>query len=281
MSSGIRRSRVLVGTILAVVVVLAGAATWAALSRHGGQPSTHSSASPSTRIPAAPVRAVQAPGGGSLRVVASGVSMGTNTLGQPMASYGIVLENTSQTHVAFDAEFSVTMFDASGQPVTDQMKQDVGQDSTHVTTTVEFAAPGQRFGIGRETYVPRGSTVTRVTAEVGNVSWLATKDVRTARLTTGDVATSYDPGKKRTTVRFTVESEYPVRLHPLAVAIFRDASGTIVGGTSPEDSKTGKDDYPPGASQQEIRSIAPLPGNADINRTEVYVYPQQSAFRIQ
>ena len=264
---------------VAVLVLISGAAVWATGASHRDDPSGHPSATVSAVTGAGPVRSASAPGGGGLRVVESGVSMGENTLGQTMATYGIVLENTSQAQAAFDAAVLVTMVDAAGQTGSDQTAGTGTAGEAQVTATLALAAPGQRVGVGREVYVPHGATVTDLKIQVGEASWAKVGDLRVARLVASQVRTSVDAAHRRATITFTVESGYTVGLEPSAIAIYRDASGAVVGGTSPEDSKIGNGNYPSGTSKQEIRTRAPVPQRADVNRTEVYVYPPTSAFR--
>ena len=226
-----RRSWILVSAVLVVVVALAGVAGWLATGRDG-EPSSHPSPTrPVGQLPPL-TPGTQAPGGGGLRVAQSGVSMGTDTFGKPMATYGIVLENTSSTQAATDAEVFVTMLDAAGQPVIDRMEQGTGSDALRVRLVAWFAAPGQRFGLGYETYVPQGSAVVSLKVEIGDAHWYAKQDVRIARLEGTNVTTRYDTSRKRTTIRFTVESGYQVAIESHAMAIFRDASGAVVGGTA-------------------------------------------------
>jgi hypothetical protein len=264
---------------VAVVLVLAAIVALVVWERSRDTPDTTASPPPSppTTLPATlPAVTRQAPDGGEIRVVESGVSSGRNTLDQPMAQYGIMLENTSRGHVAVETEIVVTMLDAAGNPVVDQLESGAGRDGTRVKAVVSLAATGQRFGVGHETFVPPGTTVAAVKVEIGGARWYPTEAVRPGKVTTNQVKTANDAAGKRVIVDFTVESTYPVDLIADASAIFRDSSGAIVGGTNPEDSGSGR--YPPGSSRQRITTAAPLPDRADVTRTEVYVYPQRSAF---
>ncbi|MGN9910980.1 hypothetical protein ACTMTJ_25820 [Phytohabitans sp. LJ34] len=223
------------------------------------------------QVPAAPVKGAQAPGGGGLKVVESGVSMTTDGRGDTMATYGLLLENTSRDHLAYDAEISVTMLDASGQPVSDRLEK-----STRVTKTLRFSAPQQRVGLGQYVYVDRGRAVTSLKVEIGESWWLPASAARIAPLTTSGVTATTDDVVH---VRFTVDNGYPVPVKRVAMALLRDAAGAIVGGTGPDEAQASLGDFPPGRSPGEIESIGGAPAGVDLGRTEVYVYPTPEAFR--
>jgi hypothetical protein len=57
------------------------------------------------------------------RVVESGVCVARDSRGDAMATYGILVQNTSASRVASDAEVFVTIVDAGGRPITDRLKQ--------------------------------------------------------------------------------------------------------------------------------------------------------------
>lgn len=230
--------------------------------------SSQATGSPS---PAAPVKGAQAPGGGGLKVVESGVSMTTDGRGDTMATYGVLLENTSRDHVAYDAEISVTMLDASGQPIGDRLEK-----ATRVTKTLRFAAPRQRVGLGRYVYVDRGHTVTSVKVEIGAAWWLPASETRIAPLATSGLTTTTDDTVH---IRFTVDNGYPIPVKRVAMALLRDAAGAIVGGTGPEEVQESLGEFPPGRSPGEIESIGGAPPGLDLGRTEVSVYPGPEAFR--
>jgi hypothetical protein len=266
------------------LVLLTSAAIGLVAARCGGDSSPGPTPGASgSHMPATPVKAAQAPGGGGLRVVESGVSMVSNSLGETMATYGILLENTSRTQVAFDAQVVITMLDAAGRLVTDTF-----ENSDRVTDNLRFALPGQRVGLGRYTYVPRGRTVASVRVEFGDAWWLPPADVRIAPLTTSRVTTSVTQilirGRYRPEVRvdFTVDNGYPIAVNRTPVALLRNAAGTIVGGTGPEEkAESVFGHFTPGRSKGEIRSIGSPPPGMDLTRTEVYVYPTPVAYRIQ
>ena len=120
--------------------------------------------------------------------------------------------------------------------------------------------------------------MTAVRVEIGDCWWLAATGTRVAALTTSGVRTVVAADRQEVVVRFTTESSYQVALPPLAMALFRDRAGVLVGGTGPEDTVTGRGDVRPGRSDGEIRSEGGPPRELDPDHTEVYVYPPSTAF---
>jgi hypothetical protein len=261
----------------ATLALLACAAVGLSAASCDEEPSPGTS-SPATggSNPTTPVKGVEAPGGGGLRVVESGVSMSTDSLGDPMATYGVLLENTSRDQVAYGAEISVTMLDASGQPVGDRIEK-----STRVTKDLKVVTPQQRIGLGRYVYVDRGRTVTSVRVEIGASWWRPAAGTRIAPLTTSGLSAAVLEDERVVKVRFTVENGYPIAVKRVAMALFRDAGGAIVGGTGPEEVQASLGDFPPGRSPGEIESIGGPPPGVDLDRTEVYVYPSTEALGIR
>jgi hypothetical protein len=240
-----------------------------------GTPSPGESSPPTgSQGPATPVKGAQAPGGGGLKVVESGVSMSADKLGDTMATYGVLLENTSADQVAYDAQIFVTLLDSGGQPVSDRLEK-----STRVSKTLRFAAPQQRIGLGQYVYVDRGRAVTSVRVEIGDSWWLPASGARIAPLTTSELKADSTDGGDAMRVTFTVDNGYAVAVKRVAIALVRNTAGAIVGGTGPEEVKDSLGDFAPGRSQGEIRSLGSPPVGVDFSRTEVYVYPTPEAFR--
>jgi len=235
-----------------------------------------SSPAASGSVPATPAKGDQAPGGGGLEVVESGVSMTADSRGDTMATFGVLLENTSPDQVAFDAEIFITLLDASGRPVSDRIEK-----STRVTKILRFATPKQRTGIGQYVYVDRGRAVTGVKVEIGDSSWLPAADVRIAPLTTSGLTATTTGGGHTVRIRFTLDNGYPVAIKRVAMALLHDRAGAIVGGTGPEEVRASLGDFTPGRSPGEIQSLGGPPPGVDLARTEVYVYPTPEAFRVR
>ena len=77
--------------------------------------------------------------------------------------------------------------------------------------------------------------------------------------------------KDITIMSFTVHSDFANEVAGIPVAIFRDTSGRILGGTDEHLSTRASQSYPSGVSQGSIVVDRWYPTNADPSRTEVYI----------
>jgi len=235
--------------------------------------------------PAAVVPLPAAADGGQLRIVESGFSPLTDVAGEPMVTWGLIVENTSQVTAAM-VGVSVDILDAGGRSL-------VPETSDYAKSRgISRIMPGQRAGIGDAVYVT-GPGVASVSFHLGDPQWLPTGmlQIPVAPLAASQVETSRymgsgtvpywdengirilsdDQGLLRIT--FRVESGYDSILgDPSAQAIFRNAQGAIVGGTAPGDTDAWAI-FPPGWSNQRIDVRDGPPATADLSRTEVYPYP--------
>lgn len=259
-----RRRACLVTTVLLTCAL----ATSSAASCGDGTPTPAPSTPRASAQPTAPVRAVEAPGGGGLKVLESGFSMTTSSLNETMVTYGLVLENTSPDRIAAEAEVLITLLDAKGQPVKDLLDK-----STLSVRKLRVVTPRQRIGMGRYTYVDRGQVVARLKIEIGESWWISTINKRIASLTTSDIRTAVDKSDHAVRIKFTVDNGYPTVIDRIAMAVLRNSTGAIVGGTAHEETVESLGKFPPGRSPGEIESVGGPPPDLDPNRTEVYAYP--------
>jgi hypothetical protein len=223
-------------------------------------------------LTALPPPTVRAPDGGVIRVVDQGVSALTDPSGKPLASYGVVVENTGRGLVAVKVALSVRLTGADGRPVHDTVQGTAGSDATNRIVIQVF--PGQRAGIGATTYVDRPG-VAGIHVDAGPATWLPSGNglVEVAALDASGVAVKVPGGRFPAVVTFTVTSGFHEAVdHPAAQAVFRDAAGRIVGGTGP-DRTNPADRYGPGTSHGEIDVTYGLPRGTDATRTEVYLAP--------
>jgi hypothetical protein len=214
-----------------------------------------------------PVPAAQAPDGGTVRVVEKGLSSMKDRDGKEMVSYGIVVENTSKDAVAVKTSATVRIIDAAGKAITDRTAR-----ATDVQREIGVVFPGQRVGIGGDTYVDRPGAAT-LTIEIGAAMWLppGNRVIPVAKATAGEVKTEHSGGSAALT--FTVTSEYDDLLDdPSAQAVFRDPSGKIVGGTAPHRTAA-SDQYRPGRSPGRINTTYGTPPGTDDSKTEIYISP--------
>lgn len=170
------------------------------------------------------------------------------------ASYGFILENTSD-EVATDISISVSAFDASGTALA---------SASH---NVYVLRPGETMGLGDEFYGENfASDVAEVQIQVSEPSEYGLDDVPDeGTLTAEGVTTTSDEYGLTTT--FTATSTYGEQIDsPQAYAIYRDAAGAIIGGS------TGYLDFiaPNGSTAGEVTSWDLIPNVAS---TEVYIDP--------
>ena len=170
------------------------------------------------------------------------------------ASYGFILENTSD-EVATDISISVSAFDASGTALA---------SASH---NIYVLRPGERMGIGDEFYGENFATdVDDVQIQVSEPSEYGLDDVPDDGTVTAEgINTTSDEYGLATT--FTARSTYGEQLDsPQAYAIYRDAAGKIIGGS------TGYVDFiaANGSTAGEVTSWDLIPNVAS---TEVYIDP--------
>lgn len=230
----------------------------------GGEPSDDSSASPTPteQLP------LDDPGdGGEVTISQTGLSGLSDPAGRTMVDYAVVLSNSSAL-VAADVTITVALLDADGEPVVDQVN-----GTSVVSHRIPVVMPGDSAGLGHYTYVDED--VAELSVSVDTVHWWPVDNSRRpfAELVVSEVSSRWaDDGAGE--VEFTVGSGYADRLdRPDAVALFRDADGTLLGGS-------GIGDYtdaamPAGDSAHTITVDYAVPANADPNRTEVYAYPER------
>src|SRR5918998_2224919 len=170
------------------------------------------------------------------------------------ASYGFIIENTSD-EVATDISISVSAFDASGTALA---------SASH---NVYVLRPGEKMGLGDEFYGENfASDVADVQIQVSEPSEYGLEDVpEEGTLTAEGVTTTSDDYGLTTT--FTARSTYGQQIDsPQAYAIYRDAAGDIIGGS------TGYVDFiaANGSTAGEVTSWDLIPNVAS---TEVYIDP--------
>lgn len=205
--------------------------------------------------------------GGELRVAEQGFSSLDDRRGdpEPMVSYGVVVENTSD-QVAAGVEVTVGLVDPAGQPITDIVEGEATR-----TFTIPVLFPHQRFGVGTTSYVERpGVAGLEVGFESGTEWWPADHElIEFPEVTTSDVTTAHEADDTYT-VSFTIDSPYPfawMRTTNQVYAVLRNGAGEIVGGA--HDFLSGGV-VAAGTSAGRIHSGYPVP-EVDDARTEVYV----------
>lgn len=194
--------------------------------------------------------------GGEVELIDSGFSnfMGGFDGDERSGSYGFIVENTSDETVT-DVSVSVSVFDADGNVLT---------TDSH---TIWVLRPDEKLGMGDVFW---GGDLT---AEIADVQIQVSEpsdypsDVPDEGTLTAEGVTTVaeEYGGLKTT--FTVKSTYGEQIDgPYAYAVYKDASGKIVGGSY------GILDFVPanGTSAGEINSFETVP---DVATTEVYLDP--------
>ncbi|HET6772114.1 MAG TPA: hypothetical protein VFH36_02325 [Acidimicrobiales bacterium] len=206
---------------------------------------------------ASPETTAAAPAGdAAVAVVESGFSnfMGGFDQDQRSVAYGFIVENSGDD-VATDITISVSAYDAAGTAVA---------SDSH---TIHVLRPGEKMGLGDEFF---GDTfagdVDRIDVQVSEPSGLGSEEVPAeGTLTAEGITTTADDYS--VTTKFTAKSTYGEQLdYPSAYAIYRNAEGTIIGGS------TGTVDFIPanGSVAAEVRSWEAIP---NIETTEIYLDP--------
>lgn len=195
-------------------------------------------------------------GDAEVEVVESGFSnfMGGYDRDEPTAAYGFIIENVSD-QTATDIRINVSAYDANGTALA---------SDSH---TVYVLRPGEKMGLGDEFFgEDLAGEIADLQVQVGEPSDYGMDDVPDeGTLTAEGITTTADDYGLSTT--FTVTSTYDQQIDsPYAYAIYRDAGGKIIGGS------TGYLDFVPanGSSAGEISSWEAIPNVAS---TEVYIDP--------
>jgi hypothetical protein len=186
-------------------------------------------------------------------VVEQGHSQYPSSYGDPLVSYGVVLENTSD-QIATNVSVEVTLMGVT--------------EPTPEASPVEIPVlmPGQRVGVGHTAY-DDASAMTGMDVAVDATQWWP-PDLRSIEL--GDISVSeltISPAGDGT-LTFTLDSTVPVYEGGTFHAVLRDASGTIVGGgndvgnVSPGRSFAALDPY-----------TGALPPSADAGTSQVWFQP--------
>lgn len=211
------RTRLLV--LIAVVVLLGGAAIYAA----GGRLPWIASSS-ACDIPES-VTGHQAPADG-IRVVEQGFSQSAV---DGSVGLGALLENTG-TSVAYRTRITFRLFDAAHQLLPEAAPSPAG-----LTAEIPIMLPGQRIGVADDTHPAGNAKVASFEVEPGATTWISRdalgKDfspVNATYLRTGRP----NPDSNQTIAVYYRETSTNCRSlsNKGATALFRDARGAIVGG---------------------------------------------------
>jgi hypothetical protein len=178
---------------------------------------------------------------------------------------GIVVENTSRDEVAVFPRVAVEYLTASGEAAPE------GWSGNGQPTGVAAIYPGQRAGLAA--YFSIDATVIKtVRVRATGAVWLARSDAATwaSPVSATDVKLVHTGSPKASLVTFTAHSGYtdPVMVHPYA--IYRDASGRILGSSDVD--RIGALALAPGTSAGSIAVTDWLPPGLDPTRIEVYLH---------
>jgi hypothetical protein len=263
-------------TVGALVVAGAG---WSWL-RWGPSPGTSSPSPPGPSAtcpaptgPTGPAgSAAQAPDGGAVRVTESGFTQVDGVT----VSIGAILRNTSAA-TAYRTRVSITIFDDRQQPVGDpQRKKDLQLE-------VPVLPPGQQVGVGavglvteREDLSP--TVVTRVAVELTAAQWWPPDTSALSTTSTAHLLRVEWNGPDRSDANVIYRANWPAchDAHPRGtVVVFRDATGTIVGGVIDGAQKMAYADpgaCRPGSGEQYLYTRSARPAGTDDAKSQVFVY---------
>lgn len=259
-----RYKAVLAGT----VAVLVGAIAWAALP--SGPAPTQSMHCPYPRTSAATAvsPADNAPGGGGIRVLERGFTQEGRG-----ASLGAVVENSSHA-VAYRTLIRFRVLDAAGKSASAPAFL-----SPQLVQEIPVILPGQRIGAGTFVYVaetrglrPTYAQVASFELEIISTHWLPS-GTGFAAVTASDLRPNrYDPtDPTEIIIDYTVNSGYCWTFKSRGVAaVFRDAAGTVIGGSLEWASTHGHFVCSPGRYDEWIG--ATVPQGTDDSRIEFYPY---------
>lgn len=208
----------------------------------------------------APVVGATAPDGGALRVTEQGLSRIKDGSGKAMVSFGVIVKNTSRNWVANGTKLTITLTDAAGAPVEDQVEH--GRYGAYATF------PQRRTGLGAQVYVG-APDATRIQVRVGPSTWVPQTNPLLAEITATDAQTRHGTGT--TMFGFALASAYHRTVDGRYVdIIFRDQDGRLIGGAGLDLTRT-CGPVPPGRSTCSTGTIYPLPTGTVDSRTAVYV----------
>lgn len=219
-------------------------------------------ARPSSTLDLRSVKGRSAPDGGTVRVAEAGVSpIVDDTTGKPMASFAVVVENTSKRWYAAATSVTIRILDASGAPIRDKI------EDGHYTVNLAFGSP--RAAVGAQIYVSRGGAA-RIQVQVGESLWTSTSNDVWRPIRASGVRTQRRTGDTRW--QFDLTSSYTryANGHDVEI-VLRDKNGRIVGGVGVAGLVHECSSVPPGHSRCYTSSHYPLPASTDDARTEVYV----------
>lgn len=183
--------------------------------------------------------------------------------GEPMITFGMVIENKSPDNVA-NINVATQILDADGEPIKDMVSQ-----RTTNNFQIHHLAPGEKQVVTDRTYVETKGAED-VSAKISEAVWYDGDDARFQQLSISEPETELDDG--RLELEFTVTSPFEDDVDAVTRAIFRDDSGAIVGGSSLND--VSKHRYKPGENYTTMEVSAGLPPGVDEASVEIYASPR-------
>jgi hypothetical protein len=212
--------------------------------------------------------------GGRVRVVEFGFQMtaippDAYETGRALAA--VVLENTSKRQQSQGTELTVRLLDPDGRSLFDMSSGSSGGWKIRTPAI----PPGGRIGVGillaTLDNVAKHRTATRMEATVGNSDWRAPNDKPQINISNVKVTVHAD-GTAELDYTAKAPPDLKARIQaPLLHLLYRDAAGTLLGGTSVH----GIDPWTAGTTTRHMLFTAQewkymVPTGVDLSRTEVY-----------
>ncbi|MDS1270865.1 hypothetical protein RIF23_11185 [Lipingzhangella sp. LS1_29] len=233
-------------------------------------PAPEPETAPDPQAPGDPGAAAEPGNEATVAVVDSGFSVLATPAGEPIVSWGLVLENTGE-EAAVTASVQIDIVDDDGDSlIPESYEQDQNMAELLRPGVNDLLEPGQHTGLG-DFVLLTDADVAEVEFEVVDVEWWepgSGPDVEDLAVT----AVTATSGDDELELEFTVDSEHPRDVDsPTVQAVFHNEDGEIVGGSRSLDLAG---DYAFAQGESEHRAVIRdgLPPDLDPGDVQLYAY---------
>jgi hypothetical protein len=210
--------------------------------------------------------AASAPDGGGIRVAEKGFTQLKQQ--PPGVSAGAMLENTSAM-VAYRTRVVLRILDSAGRPATTS-------ESPQLLQEIPIILPGQRIGVGSHAYLAGGTDkIASFEVELQAAQWFSRETIAgyTGASGTFKQIHRFDPvDTEPAYIDYTATVSSCRALSPrMVAAVYRDASGAVIGGTLEASAQRGNFLCEPGSNGDWIGAVG-LPPSVQPDRTQFFPY---------